>query len=247
MREVTFGYDWSIRASSHLQSSPLFAHADPSQEVAIRIVTNGDGTLGERRYYSQNLRGDVSAIVTSGGALSECVKYSPYGIPFRLTAGDTEGDGICDATDAAQIAAWYGSTPPMYDVRGDFDLDGDTTDKTAAEAPGAVALGWRVRSSTSVSNRRGYAGYEIGEAGSNLWHVRNRALDSLIDRWLQRDPLGYVDSLSLPEYAKVSPIRPIDPLGLIIPWAGSRTFSEEVSMRLSKPKPIEAVPLNSQT
>ncbi|MBL8693274.1 MAG: hypothetical protein JNJ88_04180 [Planctomycetes bacterium] len=175
--------------------------------------TNGDGTLEEKRYYCQNFRGDVSALVTSGGALSEWVKYSPYGIPFGLPAGDTDSDGDCDATDAAQIQTWINTS--AYDVRGDLDLDGDvdTTDKSTAEAPGTVTRGWRVLSSTSVSNRRGYAGYERDASLDSMWHCRFRALDSNAGRWLSRDLLRVLDS-SLYRALSSSPLTRVDPLGL---------------------------------
>ena len=55
-----------------------------------------DGVLEQRYYYCQNWRADVAAIVTSGGKMMEWVKYSSYGVPIGLPAGDTDSDGDCD-------------------------------------------------------------------------------------------------------------------------------------------------------
>ncbi len=55
-------------------------------------TSTSDGTLEERRYYCQNWRADVSAIVTSSGTMREWAKYSAYGIPFGLPGPDTGPD-----------------------------------------------------------------------------------------------------------------------------------------------------------
>lgn len=39
-------------------------------------------------------------------------------------------------------------------------------------------------------------------------------MDSVLGRWTRRDPLGYVDSLSLYAHARSNPVARIDPLGL---------------------------------
>jgi hypothetical protein len=78
-----------------------------------------DGTLEQRRYYCQNWRADVSAILTDLGKLVENVKYSSYGVPTCLPAGDADSDGDYDATDAAAIGG-------TYTILEDADLDGDS-------------------------------------------------------------------------------------------------------------------------
>ncbi|MCW5757239.1 MAG: hypothetical protein KIT54_08400 [Phycisphaeraceae bacterium] len=52
--------------------------------------------LEERRYYAQNWRKDVVTMLTHDGALVEQVRYSSYGVPFGLPAGDTDSDGDFD-------------------------------------------------------------------------------------------------------------------------------------------------------
>jgi RHS repeat-associated protein len=174
--------------------------------------TNGNGTLDRRTYYCQNWRNDVVALVGPAGALRETASYSSYGIPIGRPAGDTDSDGDCDQTDIDNIDNWTSG----YDVRYDVDLDGDidATDSTIASANyQGTTLGWNVLSSSDLHNDRGYAGYRWKQNVSK-YEVRHRTKDPHLGRWLTRDPLGYVDGMSVYEYAISRPIVLLDPLGL---------------------------------
>ncbi|MBL1218680.1 MAG: hypothetical protein D8M59_14445 [Planctomycetes bacterium] len=176
--------------------------------------TSQADALDEVRYYCQNWRADVSAIVTSGGYMVEWIKYSPYGIPFGLPGGDTDSDGDCDATDIAQIQSWIDAS--TYDVRGDLDLDGgssvDATDKSIAQSNyQGTTSGFN--DLTAVGNRKGYAGYEWDGVVS-LYHVRHRVLHPVLGRWTRRDPLGFVDGMNVYEYVGGDAVDLLDPLGL---------------------------------
>lgn len=174
-----------------------------------------DGVLEERIYYCQNWRHDVVALINSSGGQVEQVRYSAYGIPFGLPAGDADSSGGVTSGDVSQITTWSTSGP--YDVRGDLNLDGvvDSTDVTLATAMQGTNLGWKKLSATGVANRKGYAGYESCFTRNTLWHVRHRVLESELGRWTRRDPLGYVDGVSLYEYGRTSPLMRIDPMGLM--------------------------------
>ncbi len=180
-------------------------------------AAEADGTLEERVYYCQNWRADVSAILTATGKMVEWVKYSAYGVPFALPAGDTDSDGDWDATDAAAIL-----NSSSYDVRQDAELDGDVDSSDAVHAHSITGayqtLGRGVLSSAAVNNRRGYAGYEFDPTfeGAERWlyHVRHRVYDAEVGRWTRRDPLGYVDGMSLYEYVGSRPLISLDPRGL---------------------------------
>ena len=98
--------------------------------------------LEQRRYYCQNWRADVIAMLTESGAKAETYRYSAYGVPFGMFAGDVNGDGLVDATDTTQIQTWINGS--AYDVRGDLDRDNDVdlTDKSTATANIGKNLGW---------------------------------------------------------------------------------------------------------
>jgi RHS repeat-associated protein len=187
-----------------------------------RDMTNGwtgaaDGTLEERTYYLQNWRADVVALVEpdgdGGAVMKEWVKYSAYGVPFALPAGDTNSDGVCDSTDDAQVTTWKDAL--AYDVRGDLNLDGviDADDESLV-AGAHQSLGRGVLTSSTVGNRKGYAGYEGDAKLSAKWHVRHRVLDSVLGRWLSRDPLGHGDGWSVVQYVNARPAIRVDPWGL---------------------------------
>jgi len=170
-----------------------------------------DGTLEERRYYCQNWRADVSAVLTSGGLMVEWDKYSSYGSPYGLPGGDANSSGNTDSTDTTQIQTWINGS--AYDVRGDVDLDGDVdaTDKTrVTNNYVGTTLGWNNLS--AVGNRKGYGGYEW-ESQTAGYHVRHRYLRPELGRWIRRDPLGYVDGYNIYVYTNCSPIVQRDPTG----------------------------------
>ena len=181
-------------------------------------TTASDTTLEERTYLCQNWRADLSAMVDSAGMMKGWVKYSAYGTPFGLPAGDTDSDGACSVNERNQVQTWI--TNLVYDVRGDTDLDGDVdaTDKTNVRTLyEGVTLGRGVLSASGVVNRKGYAGYEAcsGLAGSK-WLARNRVLCADLGRWISRDTDSSELHTSLYDYGGSRPISQEDPMGTTV-------------------------------
>jgi len=58
-----------------------------------------------------------------------------------------------------------------------------------------------------------FAGY-FHDNETGLYHVRHRIYSPTLARWLQRDPLGYVDGMNLHGYARTNPVRFRDPFGM---------------------------------
>ena len=172
-----------------------------------------DGTLEQRRYYCQNWRHDVLALIKSDGKIAERDRYVSYGTPFGSPLADATFDGTVNASDTTQVNTDWGAN---YHVRSDFDLSGTVGAADLAEvtANNGKTLGWGTLSdATNVANRKGYAGYEIDIAISKLYHVRYRVLSTELGRWMRRDPSGYVDGLSVVAYARSNPLAGIDPFG----------------------------------
>ena len=67
--------------------------------------------------------------------------------------------------------------------------------------------------SSAVGNPWLFTGREF-DPESGLYHYRARAYDAVAGRFLQRDPLGFVDGLGLHEYVRTRPPSAVDPLGL---------------------------------
>ncbi|MCC7193285.1 MAG: RHS repeat-associated core domain-containing protein [Phycisphaeraceae bacterium] len=66
---------------------------------------------------------------------------------------------------------------------------------------------------SDYDNRVLYAGYRL-DSETGLYHVRFRDYHPGIGRWLQRDPLGYIDGMGLQEYVGSSPTQFLDGYGL---------------------------------
>lgn len=172
-----------------------------------------DGTREERMYDCQNWRGDiVNHLKSTGGTscgVAETARYSSYGVPFGFPPGDVDGDGDVDDDDNTN---WPGS----YQVRCDYDLDGDmdVTDQNLTITNYGRVLGRGVLSHSSVANRRGFCGYEHDGVVDTLAHVRHRVLHSDLGRWVTRDPFDQADCVNLVTYVDNRPLTRIDPLGL---------------------------------
>ena len=144
--------------------------------------------------------------LSTDGAQVEHARYTSYGVPIGMPGADTDSDGDCDSTDITQIQTWIDA--PSYDVRGDVDLDGDVDASDKSTAQGWLqgkTHGWEVLG--SEGDRKGFGGYELipPMESSSAWVARNRPLVASFGRWTRRDPLTYVDAMSLYEYVQSRP------------------------------------------
>lgn len=177
-----------------------------------------DGTLEDRVYYGQNWRNDVSVLVKpdSGFGLEivEWVKYSAYGVPYCIAAGDYDRSGTTTGADLTAFNADFSAS----NARADINFDGavDLTDffRFANAHDDAGAGGRNVASQASVGNRTGYAGYQWDPV-IGVYHVRHRVLIAELGRWSIRDPIGYTSNPSLYSYVACGPTERLDPMGLV--------------------------------
>jgi RHS repeat-associated protein len=196
--------------------------------------TDANGSCEERYYYLQNWRHDVVAIMDYDGQTKEKIVYDAYGRPssfspadIKITGGATgRPDGTVDSNDTAAWAT--GGVVWNKDIGNSSDLpipDGvvDTHDQTTIQnIEGTFKGGWGILSDSALDNRKGLAGYEfdpiLNGVGTGdvkpIYHVRHRVLASDIGKWLQKDPLGYHDSMDLYEYCGSDAIDQADSDGL---------------------------------
>jgi RHS repeat-associated protein len=66
---------------------------------------------------------------------------------------------------------------------------------------------------SDVDNAVLYCGYHF-DAETTLYHVRNRYYSTSLGRFITRDPLGYVDGMSVYEYVRSTPLNAQDAEGL---------------------------------
>ena len=205
----------NLGTSSYIDSVVL---RDRDQGVAWSAP--GVGLLDERRYYCQNWRGDVVALTKSTGVPLECVRYSSYGEPTVYPVADLNMDGAVTSTDQTiwnQLAA---GTASASAYTRDIDFDGtyaangsDAGLFSESYAANSGKSGKGKVSTDAVANRVGYAAYQWDPTIA-AFHVRCRVYKPEIGRWTRRDPLGYLDGLSLYQYVNSRTMAMVDPFGM---------------------------------
>ena len=131
----------------------------------------------------------------------------------------TNDDGDCN--DYVDPAVGGGDEHLFYvtdknmNVTGLVTLSGTFVERYTYDPYGKVEIFDGSWSSPSISydNSILFAGY-YRDVESGIYSVRNRNYHPDLGRWLQRDPLGYVDGMSFYEYVKSNPIFGTDPSGL---------------------------------
>lgn len=186
--------------------------------VAVRQRDlDGNGELDQLHYYCQNYRGDMLAVLDSDGAQVEQVRYSGFGRPFLIPAGDLTSDGAVlnggAGSDVHVLSSLIATS--TYDVRADINLDGQVNSMDLARlmllvgAPGGDGR---------VSNHGHTFGFGAMRAvpGVTGWFdARARWYNPMLGRWNRTDPLGYIDGSNLYEYVRSNPLSFIDPFGLV--------------------------------
>lgn len=183
-----------------------------------------DGTLEDRVFYAQNWRADVVAITKSDGQPTEFIRYTSYGTAQAFAAADVNRDGTVNSADSDDWDELYtdsglgnAAIPVDFDFDGSSfnpdDLDAFNDAYTEASGWSNGGLGAGGGKLSRIGNRKGYAGYEYDPAIVS-YHVRHRVYVPEIGRWTKRDPLGYVDGMSVYEYAKSQPVNLTDNSGL---------------------------------
>ncbi len=165
------------------------------------------------------------ALFNSSGHMLQQVRYDPYGVPFGISKADINGDGVLDSNDSSLFVTLYNSGSGTHPFA-DWNLDGSLSSLDLIAFGNSynadAALGYGVLSYEHAraggTNRKAYAGYELAPelsvAKPCLYHVRHRVYDASLGRWTRRDPLGYVDGMSLYAFVGSRPLVGIDPFGL---------------------------------
>jgi len=112
--------------------------------------------------------------------------------------------------------AYYYHKNALGSVTGLSDKAGLLKEYYEYDAYGAVTVmnaEFNVLAFSALGNRYLYTGRELDEE-TGFYYYRNRHYDPEHGRFLQRDPLGYIDGMGLYEYVKNSPQVYTDPLGL---------------------------------
>ncbi len=184
----------------------------------------------------QDANFNVLGVLYQDGQMIERYEYTPYGqrtvySTACFVLGDANGDGVVSADDTASVQANFGSTTSMF---GDADCNGvvDADDYASVTANFGRSVGalndplmmYPVLDGKPVPAGgvdQAYGLCDVGHQGLfydkefGLYENRARMQHPTLGRFLQRDPTGYVDGMSLYEYVRSNPVRYADPTGRI--------------------------------
>ena len=148
--------------------------------------------------------------------VAERVTYSAYGVSRHLPMADLNCDGAVTSVDIGLLLGASGTIGgSSYESPADLNRDGvvDSADLAmllgdfqAAQPDGAL-------SRPNVDNPIGWDGY-VFDRESGLYTVRFRTYEMGLGRWIERDPVGYVDGMTLFQYVRSAPSFSSDPFGL---------------------------------
>ena len=124
--------------------------------------------------------------------------YYTHDANFNVTA-------LVDGYDGAVVQRY------LYDPYGQPSVRNGVRDAAGADTRESE---WAERASNLFENDILFCGYRLLDGYSGVYDVRNRMYHPTLGRWLQRDPIGYVDATNLYGYVRSDPVGRRDPRGL---------------------------------
>ncbi|MEM1185661.1 MAG: RHS repeat-associated core domain-containing protein [Planctomycetota bacterium] len=218
---VAVGYNWSalehyFHVTDHLNSTVAMLEAYADEPESSRVRTS------EVVYYDEWGTPHLGMNVDDGVRFGSIDGDDITDLQQRFIVGDRSADftapwGLVDLDDIDEFLFRQSLAGQRTVGIGGGVLSIDRFDEPYTTPPSALAQDqWLF----GPSNRFGYAGYvylpEIG-----MYLARNRVYDPSMHRWMQRDPAGYVDGMSLYAYSQIDPYGMYDPYGLFgCPYPG---------------------------
>ncbi|QQE14014.1 RHS repeat-associated core domain-containing protein [Planctomycetota bacterium] len=176
------------------------------QSRTVRILTGFEMQEYIDTYALQDANYNVLGIVNEFGTLAERYEYTPYGERTVFTFSNTPG--------YAEDQFWVNpSNPNSLEQQKKSDPKLTTPAFRSQPTRGDGYINYIV--SLNEFGHQGLMHDEnlVGIRGGLIYN-RARMLNPAIGRFMQRDPLGYIDGISTYQYLKSSPVLSVDPYGL---------------------------------
>ncbi len=204
--------------------------------VARRRDRDVNGTYDNNFFYVTDAQFSAVAMVSASNArVVERATYDAYGKARHHFGGDVTGDGAATAAgdDAALVTTiGLGSNSigqVNYKAEQDLNRDGQitTADRTtlaaltggadqAALASGMVSFTTTGSGGSTVhgpDNSIAWDGY-VFNAETGQYLVRFRWYDPMLGRWIEKDPMEFIEGMNLYQVTSSHPVTHTDPLGL---------------------------------
>jgi len=122
--------------------------------------------------------------------------------PLIFDKDSVGGDGVCDN------ARYFYCQQANYNVVAMADSTGASAETVTYDPYGQATI------SGNTGNPFLFQG-ERYDSDAGLYYFRNRWYHPVLGRFMQRDPMGYVDGWTLCEFLKANPIANLDPQGTL--------------------------------
>jgi len=142
--------------------------------------------------------------------------FTVYGVMdgriYYLTDANFNVTALVDEVD---VDSWQVVERYMYDPYGAVTvLDGGPADPDNPGGEGDTEWDPDPNGVSDHLNPILYCGYYY-DLETGLYHVGRRSYHPYLGRWMQRDPIGHIDGMSLYEYCRTRPGAGTDPSGLL--------------------------------
>ena len=188
------------------------------------------GSCDARCVFIHDRDGDNVVDAEDAGMLADCYSgsnSSPTSAQCRRASQgyfDVNGDGVVALFDFGGFQECFNSNGPadtlcalLYDQDGDTDVDWADYQRFLAALGGPGLLTPQATAQSAFHNPFLWTGQRY-DAGVGLYHFLYRSYSPVLGRWLQRDPLGYVNGASFYQYVVSGPSTLNDAFGLWTPW-----------------------------
>jgi RHS repeat-associated protein len=216
---VTLSYDFANQlrqavvpsgASRGLVGTHTYRYDALGRRVAKVVDTNADNTPDTTTVFIYNARWQFIAEYAGGAAPTNPTRSRVY------SAGYIDEPLAQVEHTGTNAGTYYLHRDKQYCVIGLTNASG-----AIVETYTYTPYGQRIVRDASFANPTTTSSYaqQVGHQGllhdaeTGLIYNRYRILEPVLGRWLQRDPLRYVDGMSVYEYVRSLPMGWLDPLG----------------------------------